>query len=87
MGIVFFAYVLHMKYQPFLDRLDLESPGDSVGHVRRDGAVLNYVFKYNTLESVYLITSMIVLLCGMVFQSNFLPDSSAGYIFLTYMVR
>ena len=45
------------------------------------------IFKYNTLEAVYLITSMFVLLSGMAFQSAVLEPGSDGYTFLAVMVR
>jgi hypothetical protein len=85
-AVIFVSYVVHTKYQPFLDRLDLEVPPDSAEHARAEGAVLNYVFQYNKLEASYLIASMVILLCGMVFESGYLVTSSSGYIFCTWLV-
>ena len=45
------------------------------------------IFKYNTLEAVYLITSMFVLLSGMAFESSVLVPGSGSYNFLTALVR
>jgi hypothetical protein len=85
-AVIFMSYVVHTKYQPFMDRLDLEVPPDSAEHTHAEGAVLNYVFQYNKLEASYLIASMVILLCGMVFESGYLVTSSSGYIFCTWLV-
>ena len=42
-GILFACYVLHAKYQPFLDKLDLDNDVDDMDRYNREGAVLNYV--------------------------------------------
>ena len=42
-GILFGCYVLHAKYQPFLDKLDLDNDVDEAEFFKRDGAVLSYV--------------------------------------------
>lgn len=85
-GIIFLSYALHVRVQPFLDRLDLEVPADSVEHARKEGAVLNYVFMYNKLESVYLICSLVILLCGMIFESGYLRTHAAAYNLITWIV-
>ena len=85
-GIIFLSYALHVRVQPFLDRLDLEVPADSAEHARKEGAVLNYVFMYNKLESVYLVCSMVILLCGMVFESGYLANHAAAYGLITWVV-
>ena len=42
-AMLFGCYVLHAKYQPFLDKLDLDNDVDELEHYKREGAVLNYV--------------------------------------------
>ncbi len=42
--------------------------------------------KHNTLESVYLVTSLFVLLAGMTFQSGVAVAGSGSYVVLTYLV-
>jgi hypothetical protein len=42
--------------------------------------------KHNTLESVYLLTSLFVLLSGMTFQSGVAVEGSGSYLLLTYVV-
>ena len=86
-AVIFIAYAIHTNYQPFLDRLDLDIPVDSAAHTMREGAVLNYVFQYNKLESIFLVCSIVILLCGMVFESNFVRAGSALYGFFTWTVR
>jgi hypothetical protein len=44
------------------------------------------VFRYNLLESVYLITAMLILLAGMAFQSSIMAPGSHSYKALTYIV-
>ena len=49
-------------------------------------ARLAYVFSYNKLESVFLITAITILLCGMVFQSAAITIGSPVYVLLTVLV-
>ncbi len=86
-GVIFIAYAINIHYEPFLDRLDLDIPADSSAHVLKEGAVLNYVFQYNKLESIFLLCSITILLCGMIFESSFFLPGSAAYNFLMWMVR
>ena len=86
-AIIFSSYVLQSRFHPFLDVLDIDSTEDTLERFRREGAVLNYVFKYNLLETVYLITSMFVLLSGLAFESTYLQPGTRSYLCLTYLVR
>lgn len=53
----------------------------------KEGAVLSYVFQYNRLEGVFLVCAMTILLCGMIFESNFFKPGTHTYILLTWVVR
>ena len=44
-------------------------------------------FKYNALETAYLVCSLFVLLSGMVFQSGVLLEGKPGYTLFTFVVR
>ena len=85
-GIVFISYMMHVKYQPFMDQLSVKGGTLSQEHVAKDGSVLSYVFSYNRLEAYYLVASMFVLLCGMIFESAFLLPGSTSYTALTVVV-
>ncbi len=84
-AIIFLAYALQTKYRPFIEsdneaQLCMNAAG-------RDGAVNAYFVPFNRLEAGYLITSMLTLLSGMIFQSGSMSVSSGAYLALTVLVR
>ena len=85
-AIIFISYALQVHCRPYLDHLDLAVPATSIDHVKRHGAVLRYVIRYNLLEETYLLCSLFVLLCGMIFESAVLTRGTTAYLALTYIV-
>ena len=49
-------------------------------------ARFDQVFRYNLLETTYLMTAMFILLSGMAFESSVMEPGSASYVSLTYVV-
>lgn len=83
-AIIFASYALQVQHRPFLDasnehRLD-------VTKVRQQGAVRAYAVPFNRLEAGYLVTSMVTLFAGMIFQSGSISAGSRAYMFLVVVV-
>jgi hypothetical protein len=82
-GVIFISYALQVKFQPYASSgvtNDLDSM-DFTSNLR-----LVYTYKLNSLESMYLVTSMFILLSGMAFQSQVAVKGSLPYVALTYIV-
>jgi hypothetical protein len=56
------------------------------GEPTLDASVHVQIFKYNELESLFLVTSMFVLLAGMTFQSGVTAAGARSHTALTYLV-
>ena len=82
-GIIFFSYAVHVHCKPYFEADNHKR----LAGVVRDGAVKSFIVPLNRVESGYLVTSMIMLLAGMVFQSGYLAVSSNAYMFLVVVVR
>ena len=83
-AIIFISYALQVRYRPFLE-------GDNASQldllkISQSGAVNVFFLPFNRMEAGYLITSMVTLLAGMIFQSGSLTVSSGGYLALTVLV-
>lgn len=86
-GIIFVSYALHVHYQPFLDPEPPSAIDDSTGRsLVAQGVQLIYAYKYNSLETLYLITSLFILLAGMAFQSGVTTVGSGPHVVLTWLV-
>ena len=97
---MFVSYILQVKRQPFLARAsvsrkfmklsdkDTENlPQHIIDMVKRTANTkLTYVFNYNMLEESLLITSTLILLSGMIFDSAAFDVGSAPYVFLVVVV-
>ena len=82
-GIIFTSYAMHVHCSPYF----VAENSKRLSNAIREGAVLAYVIPFNRVESGYLITSMITLMAGMVFQSGSVSVSSKVYLALTVSVR
>ena len=83
-AIIFVSYALQVHYRPFLEG-DNSKQLDITKAVKA-GATAAYFIPFNRLEAGYLVTSMVTLLAGMIFQSGSLSVSSRGYLALTVVV-
>ena len=86
-AIIFTSYALQVNYRPFVDATSSSNEKRlDVTHAKLQGAVLAYLVPFNRLEAGYLVTSMITLFAGMIFQSGYVAVSSRSYMFLTVVV-
>lgn len=86
-GILFISYALHVHFHPFLDPVKADAVHDRHGaSFLTRGVKLVYTFKYNTLETLYLVTSLFILLAGMAFQSGVATVGSGPHVVLTWLV-